>query len=902
MSFPARPGSLEWLLDPYVDTRTEAAAPGTAPEAGLVPDANGPAGAWAAPVPGPAPPADDAARASSSRARRFGKTCGECRRQHLRCDYSLREEAAASHAAQAGVASAPVRCTRCEHRGVECVQVSVSMTRYYPRPSRTGRRIELGRQLHGSAVYPEADAAGSEHALPSDAGQRAQRELSWPRIYLRMIKVFFSYTHTHFPLVVYERFAHAFNLAYGDFRLMAQYMNGGEAERDHPVVYTGPQYAELHKGAAEQECTPETMEVLMAVILTWAARHVHLPFESLDPSIFTHMGTTSLVDAILADPELGFKRTPPAVEARGADAGDAEGVPRRRVKRRQGVACDTCRLRRVRCDLMEQPPGSKACSRCRVKRIVCTDRYIQWKQQRDLQKRPAGGTGDTRTLPVAVASVQLLPELYEFEFDELLAPATLNLSQQELLECGMVREGVCNMLLNRALLLVHKYDLQHMCNAQSAQCLMLLASLLDYARPEMALNAQRASVRHLAALWTHVQIDLTHVADPGGAPECMRLLLASRAQMSAYVRDAIFNVSYLRRPQFAEDWFLLGMREPGAPGDAAERGLLRPLRVSELERYLHEDLSPPSAQVLVFCSTIHLGKLSHRMYRELIEPLAAQSALPTHAEVCRVADVVHALWDDLYIVEHAHQVLAGRARGCLCEMRAVSVVHWAMMLYILLFIVYQAVSRRLRDWYVTSNSQLARGAASDEERTRILDALRMLLEESQERTLCICRVVAHLTRNQLESGLLHRASSLTRQLFRVTQFLARTQPVESAAPRAGGAHERHDDGSPATRVDFLLNPTSAAPSAPSAMPPDPPHALRPEDTKPDANVARARVSIFDPEPCLAMPTTRTLAPFSREAKRDEIDWCIEGLGQVGYAFAGLETEIRRIVDIVQAMS
>ena len=42
--------------------------------------------------------------------------------------------------------------------------------------------------------------------------------------------------------------------------------------------------------------------------------------------------------------------------------------------------------------------------------------------------------------------------------------------------------------------------------------------------------------------------------------------------------------------------------------------------------------------------------------------------------------------------------------------------------------------------------------------------------------------------------------------------------------------------------------------------------------------------------------------FIRERKRDEIDGCIEALGQIGYAYAGLETEIRRIVDIVQAMS
>ncbi|WFC95433.1 hypothetical protein MBRA1_002081 [Malassezia brasiliensis] len=793
----------------------------------------------------------------------------------------MREEAASLQAQCTGVSPTRVQCTRCEHRGVECVQVSMSMSRYYPRPSRTGRRIELGRQLHGSAIYPDpSDEADDEHKDSSD--DTAQRELSWPRIYLRMIKVFFSYTHTHFPLLSYERFSRAFNASYGDLKVMAQLINQKDkAADDRPFHYLTPQHVPLLRGNAEDECTPETLEVLIAVILAAAARHVHLPFESLDPAIFANMGTTSLVDAILADPELGCKRKQPPADVRhgthatDSPVGGAEGV-KRRVKRRQGVACDTCRLRRVRCDLMEQPPGSKACSRCRVKRIVCTDRYIQWKQQRDLQKHATGQAGNVRTVPVAVSCVQLLPELHEFEFDEMLSPSTLNLSQQELLECGMVRENVCNLLLNRALLLVHKYNLQHTCNMQSAVCLLLLATLLDYARPEMAFNAQTAGVRHLQVLQPYVHIEFTGIEQPSVAHERLCDLFASRVQLCAWVHDAVLNVSYQRRPQFAYNWFLVGEQCLSAPDGASS------LRVHELDKYVRDDLPEKTAMLLVFSSTTYLGRIAHRMYRDLIEPLAKQTSLPSEVEVRHISDVVYSLWDDLFVVERTHQFLARRARNELRELRAISIVHWSTMVYSLMFILYQAVTRCLRDWFITNNSQLSRGSATEEARTRVLDAIRGLFQESQERMLCMCRAFAYLARRQLTTGLLHRATSLTRQLFRAAQFLARSQPIESNA-RSGDAavpvpvRRAAPAEQAAARVDFLLNPaqapgSDATPRRSAAMP------APSEDA-----VHAARESIFNPELCVSIPTTRTLPPFTRERKRDEIGGCIEALGQIGYA-------------------
>ena len=64
---------------------------------------------------------------------------------------------------------------------------------------------------------------------------------------------------------------------------------------------------------------------------------------------------------------------------------------------------------------------------------------------------------------------------------------------------------------------------------------------------------------------------------------------------------------------------------------------------------------------------------------------------------------------------------------------------------------------------------------------------------------------------------------------------------------------------------------------------------------PDAPKAAANYDAL-----LKLPRSRDLEPFTHAAKNAEIDWFIRALGQLGFAYAGLETEIRRIVDIMHA--
>ncbi|PKI82425.1 hypothetical protein MVES_003639 [Malassezia vespertilionis] len=772
--------------------------------------------------------------ASQKHMRSFSKTCGECRRKHLRCDYCAREDEAAALAVK---------------NGTSLPNVNSSMSRYFPRPSRTGRRIELGRQLHGYQVYPDKESNGETCTQDALA-------LSWPRIYLRMLLYFFSFTHTYLPVVHYDRFVKAFNRSYGDTHMMSIYYN-----QDTSAAPYGPLLQDEISGDVLSESTPETMEMMIVVMLASAAHHVDLPFESLDFSIFNKMGRVSLVDAILNDSVLGYCRKPQEA---------MNGYGKQRQKRRQGVACDTCRLRRVRCDLMEQPPGSKACSRCRVKRIVCTDRYIQWKRQRGMQKHASAAPGDFRALPASVTNLQLLPSYWEFEFTEHYMPARLHLSQQEILEQGVVREQACNLLINRALLLVHKYNLLHVRNMQTVRSLLLLSNLLDYSRPRMSYESQRIAILHLQALCTPVWLDLS-AWETGGASRATTQLFREKSQVIGWTRDAIFNVTHKQRPEMAPDWFSLGVQEGGKWTE---------LGAKDLDTYLHSDTPIEVAAFFFFVLHAMMGKYAHALYRNIMAPLAQKRALSA-AEVDAIVQACLALWSDLHLVEKSLRFSALHGASFFHAMPTINPILWILSSYFLLFLLYQALFRQLRDWFASASSLFSRTDDVDPE------IVRRLLQMSQDRLLGICRVVACLVRNVKETGVLFHATPVTRQLFRVAQMLARTDPIESVQAAAEHVAERSESLDGASSVHALLNPIGTC-ASPRAQ----------EDARPQTQATKEIAAQMDK--VVNLPLSSELLSYTAEAKRAEIAWCIEGLGQIGFAFAGVEPEIRRVVDIVQA--
>ncbi|GAA5952491.1 hypothetical protein JCM21900_005327 [Sporobolomyces salmonicolor] len=88
-----------------------------------------------------------------------------------------------------------------------------------------------------------------------------------------------------------------------------------------------------------------------------------------------------------------------------------------KTKRRQGVSCDSCRLRRVRCDRLEQ--GGGECSECKKKGVRCTLVYVEQKSRKTRQGRLISqakllyGDADTPSTSLYKATVSELPYAIE---------------------------------------------------------------------------------------------------------------------------------------------------------------------------------------------------------------------------------------------------------------------------------------------------------------------------------------------------------------------------------------------------------------------------------------------------------------------------------------------------------
>lgn len=752
-----------------------------------------------------------------------------------------------------------VRCSRCEHRQITCEQVVISQARFFPRPSRTGRRIEMSRKLHGSTIYPEAEKTESPSSSTS-------KELTWPRIYLQLINCFFSYSNTFMPCVEYERFSQAFNRSFGDVHIMSRYLNGEEGDVQTREFFDHRKSFSVSADPNNTvESTPETVEALLTTICAWGSQLILLPFESLDLSVFEPMGHTNLVQAAWDDPELGFRRTAPQ--------GPPESIlPEpgtvKRQKRRQGVACDTCRLRRVRCDLMELPPGATACSRCRVKQIVCTDRYIQWRRSRDMSR----STSTARAIP----DVQLLPHREEFMELHDLPPSVRSLSQQELIDYGVAREAVFSHFVRRALILVHKYDLVNSYTMQGASVLMLLASLLDYVRPKIAYELQRMASAQIVRLFLRTEFDLNYVQPSISIYDQFSRLSGNRLPHSTWVYDAVSNVSYMRRPQMPRDFCVVGFR-------GGLDATVHPATLSEFVAVC-EQANSTSAVSLYYLLTMAIGGVAHDTYASLMTLPALSAIPPTFASMAEIRSACERLWGDLHKIELSMFILATKMRETHQVALPMNTLQWGWLLLTLSFLLYQAIMRRITDWFSSTKAYHQWTMYSDEEQVEpLMDAIHDLLRESQLSTLGISRTIAHYARNLLPTGLLFRGSSMTRQLFRVAQSIARALPV---GEENSDAPVDEPPNRTAPTLHSLLNPTGV----------ETPHETPPPSAQPLPSASSHDINLL-----ISVPDSRSHEPFTRRNKRREMDWCIQGLGQIGFSQAGLEAEIRRIIELVHFM-
>ncbi|KAE8210959.1 hypothetical protein CF327_g5230 [Tilletia walkeri] len=390
--------------------------------------------------------------------RRQGVTCDQCRSKHLRCDLSDRkfrafeatlqhslglsdlsdptamarseaamavqaedeaklDAAAAAKAATSGtpvVLNNPIRCTRCEKRGMICTKSYNPPSKRHPRPSRTGKRIEQARQLHGTRPMGESAEApltmrelaleniynlltGEEDLSESHSTDaRLYNRILASSINIRLLTTYFAVFHIQMPVIDFDNFCYRFNFANGDTRKMAIMANGGDEDEDLPSAAPHHRNIVMSDSTDPRDSTISTtgtVEALMAAMHLCAALYTDMPlvqpvnskklFRSTSNRVIRPMpnrgertGAETVNSFILPHPK-GSKQdqqTEQAIEIAAAEAAGKRS--NKRLKRKQGVACDSCRLRRVRCDLTERPKGA-SCTRCEDKKINCTADYIE---------------------------------------------------------------------------------------------------------------------------------------------------------------------------------------------------------------------------------------------------------------------------------------------------------------------------------------------------------------------------------------------------------------------------------------------------------------------------------------------------------------------------------------------
>ncbi|PWN18767.1 hypothetical protein BCV69DRAFT_314331 [Microstroma glucosiphilum] len=547
-----------------------------------------------------------------SNARMSSSGCSECQKHALVCDI---QEKTAERRTQEGLGSekGSLKCSHCEQQGQECtVEKKPVIAKKHGRPSRTGRRIEQARLMHGSVK--SHGAVPDPASMPNDPGQSA---MSFPgldslqrstsrlpasvisgAVSLRLLTCFFATAHIQMPIVDFASFSSRYNLAKGDARIMSIMLNGGDEEQDIPsmsIVIPGLKGDRWPDTGDSTISTPGTSETLIAVMQAWAAHYTDMPIAFGSEAEKLGITGDGRGKGTLAG--RSGDRKSPADDAgsdkeatiTGSFAATSGGSyahlpPSKRPKRKQGVACDTCRLRRVRCDLMERKDGMP-CSRCQDKKIVCTDDYIQTKRRKSEAKnrkekerlrRSIGGSSsfsgaasDTGSSSAGAASsdsvhyynsgLSMADQLGDnpdpLAWTEVPAtPEILAGSAKfpSLVPLGQARQAFCHDLLTRAVVMVHKHQLLYRPSVEAVQALVLLVQLFYLVDPAFASEMTTSAASHMRKLGLQ-SVDEIDETDQRAVTNLFNLMQLKRVWCSSWTGDAIATCVYRRLPNFKEE-------------------------------------------------------------------------------------------------------------------------------------------------------------------------------------------------------------------------------------------------------------------------------------------------------------------------------------------------------------
>jgi len=263
--------------------------------------------------------------------------------------------------------------------------------------------------------------------------------------------------HHQLPIVDPSNFVTRFNTANGDISIMVSMANGGD-DRYAAAIHPAPGLTSLTwEGTNESKLSSfGSCETLIACMQASASHFSDAP-SLFGPSGSQHLQTKKPFAGQTSYLTLDSK-PPPAPPS----------TLKKPPKGKQGVACDSCRLRRVKCDFWETGDGM-GCSRCRVKSIRCSTDFIQKRVAKisaDLDSNGGPATSSSSSSSSSSASISA----GEASKDELNA--------QSMVSLGKLRHPTCARLLDRALKLCYKHEILKRASVEAIQCLGVLASLL----------------------------------------------------------------------------------------------------------------------------------------------------------------------------------------------------------------------------------------------------------------------------------------------------------------------------------------------------------------------------------------------------------------------------------------
>lgn len=728
---------------------------------------------------------------------------------------------------------------------------------------------------------------------------------------LRLLTCYFATAHIQIPVIDFASFSSRYNLAAGDMRKMSLMLNGGSPLENIPSIpmHLPPGMTLVWPTTGDSTVsTPGTTETLIASMVAWAARFSDMPLVfgsqsstlGLDPS-----GSMTSNPLFRSRPGQGSGITEAEDSENSADEQQQEYSdlpPAKRPKRKQGVACDTCRLRRVRCDLMERKDGMP-CTRCQDKKIVCTDEYIQQKRrdneaklrkEREKLRKQLGSAGSSggeasHAFFDTTNPAQLGDNPDPLAWTDMSGVPAIVSNDQHPARYGLARQGFCQEMLTRAVVLLHKHKLMYRPSVEAVQVMVLLIHLFDLVDPAFSAQMSAACASHMRALGLQ-SVDEVDENDTKSVENLFNLMQDKRVWCTAWTRDAIACCVHRKAPKFFEDT-PIKIRGSFTSSPAGNRPA--------------PELTPAMGLSFSVMALMQIGVLGRFVTKHIDNitiadhppPQERFPMLPSAADNAKLSRACHAAWKsndalidffDRCTLKSWHQMEALKIHQPKVWTAAVKVSSAMVTLSIFRIL---GERQRLNAAYLQAVSEAHGPHAIAAEDIVQSQALRNLFEQSRQKTLTICRRVARLVQQ------MHRRPSLTfqtggillKQLFAVAQFIARS-------PTATDADQ-------SSAVEPFLSVSSGGGSG-SQM-----SSSGEWDSRQRQNLATTGTFIptVRPEPPsspselygLAVAYDAPLPRFTAEAKHAEVEACLLALEQIGFAWP-VEAEVQSIKALMQS--